>query len=300
MNAAAQMHRHRHEAMATTFELRLVCDDADYSARAAGECFARIDRLEALLNRYDENSEIARLSFLGAGETLRLASDTFACLRLALELNDLTGGAFDPTLGARLDARRGRGPFAGQNLSRGRLELQPATFEARVIEAPVTLDLGAIGKGFALDRLADTLLEWDLPRALLIAGEGSSVLALDGPAPGLAWEIGLSEDESRVVVPLLRQGLGASGFAVQGEHILDPLSDAPVAGRRAWALAPNAAVADAVSTAAMLLTPDELAELCAGTAGLGVAIAAPGHAAPLTRFGALARPPVFPAQPASS
>lgn len=295
MNSAVPMHRHRHEAMATTFELRLVCEDAGYAAQAAGECFARLDRLEALLNRYDDNSEIARLSRLGPGETLRLASDTFDCLRLALELHALTGGAFDPTLGARLDARRGRGPFAGKTFPRGRLALHPDSFEVEVIVSPVALDLGAIGKGFALDRLAETLREWDVSRALLVAGEGSSVLALDGPAPGLAWEIGLSDDAARIVVPLVRQALGASGLAVQGGHILDPLADVPVSNRRAWALARDAAIADAVSTAAMILPPEELAELCTDVEGLGIAISESRRAAPLARFGALARPPHLPA-----
>ncbi len=295
MSAAAPVHAHRHEAMATSFELRIVTTDARYAAQAAQECFALLDRLHSLLNRHDEGSEISALARVAPGVSLRLSADVFACLRIAFEVHTLTGGAFDPTLGDRLDVLRGRVPPAAAAAARGPLELDSATSTVRVLHAPVSPDLGAIGKGFALDRMAETLLEWDLPAALLIAGEGSSVLAVDGPAPGAGWEIGLGEGAARRLVSLRHRAIGASGFAVQGAHILDPLTGAPAAARRAWALAPSAAVADAISTAAMILSPDELSELCAALPGLSVLIAPPVTGAELRVFGDIpfsAHPPL--------
>lgn len=285
MPAAVPIQVYRHEAMATSFELRIVTADAPYAAQAAHECFALLDRLHAQLSRFDEGSEIATLSRLAPGESLRLSPDVFACLRIAFDVHTLTGGAFDPTLGDHLDALRGRESPIVPSATRGRLELDPTTSTARVLLAPVSPDLGAIGKGFALDRMAETLIEWELPAALLIGGEGSSVLALDGPTPDSGWDIGLGDGAARRLVSLRRHAIGASGFAVQGAHILDPLTGAPAAPRRAWALAPSAAVADAISTAAMVLSPDELAELCAGSRSIGVLIAPPSPDSPLSVFG---------------
>jgi thiamine biosynthesis lipoprotein len=267
MTATTPFLVHRHEAMAASFELRLVSDDARYAAQAASACFTRLDHLHALLNRHNEASEIAHLSRLAPGESLRVEADTFACLSLALDLHNLSGGAFDPALAGPLDAWRGSAAVG----PRGRLVLDPTAFTVRVLDAPVGLDLGAIGKGFALDCLAEILREWELTRALLIAGEGSSLLALDGPGEGLAWTVGIGEGTATREIPLIHHAVGASGFAVRGAHILDPLTSAPATGaRRAWALAPTAAAADALSTAALVLAPDELAELCALAPGLGI------------------------------
>lgn len=288
MSSPAPTNVYRHEAMATTFELRIVTADELYAAQAAQECFAVLDRLHGLLSRFDEGSEIATLSRLAPGDSMQLSADVSVCLRIALEVHALTGGAFDPTLGDRVDVLRGRVPLAAAASPaavRGRLEFDPATSTARVLQTSVSIDLGAIGKGFALDRMAATLVEWDLPAALLVGGEGSSLLALDGPAPANGWTIGLGEGPSRRIVSLRHHALGSSGFAVQGAHILDPLTGAPAAARRAWALAPSAAVADAVSTAAMVLAPEELAELCASAPSLGVLIAPPTPGAALSVFG---------------
>jgi thiamine biosynthesis lipoprotein len=240
--------------MATWFELHLATDDTAYAGQAAVEAFALVDRLENLLSRYREDSEISQISRLAPGEHLRLSPETFACLRLALDLHAETGGAFDPALGQS-----------------GRLVLFPEERTVQCEGSPVQLDLGAIGKGFALDLVAEQLREWELFRALLVAG-GSSLLALDGPADDSDWELTLTKRQS---IWIANAAIGASGAAVKGAHIIDPRSGEPCHRHsRTWASASSAAAADALSTAWMLLGREEIETVCARRPDTGGALLA--------------------------
>jgi FAD:protein FMN transferase len=277
-----------HEAMATSFEVRLVHEDTGYAEQAAQACFAEVDRLERLLSRFEPSSEVARIAQLEPGETLSVSADTFDCLRLALEMHELTGGAFNPTLGGVLDRFRGDGPERERNAHHGRLLLDAVSLAVQAGGGHVALDLGAIGKGYALDVAARILAEWEIERALLVAGGGSSVLALDGPAPAGTWSVGVGETTSTNWLGLSRLAVGSSGFSVQGAHIIDPRTREPVRRHlRTWALAPTAAEADALSTAWMCLALDEIAAICEKRTDIG-AIVLPARGALFFTAGSVA------------
>jgi thiamine biosynthesis lipoprotein len=184
------------------------------------------------------------------GEKLRLAEPVFACLQIAQRMEFATRGAFSITAAA-LKTQPTKPLWA----------LVEKEFSIRCDSGQLEFDLGAIGKGFALDRMAELLIEWDCPAFLLIAG-GSSILAGGVPAGTPGWSCGLGDDHSPQRYWLNSCSLSGSGLAVQGRHILDPRTGLPSARHhRAWAIATTAAESDALSTAGMILSEPEMAEV---------------------------------------
>jgi FAD:protein FMN transferase len=268
--------RFSHEAMATVFEVHSAHPDEQYAAQAAHAAFDLVDRLERELSRFLPNSDIARVNHLAAGGSTRVNASTLECLVIARHMFDLTAGAFDVSIGTGLPS----------------LELDPDDFVVRATENGVKLDLGGIGKGYAVDRMAELLEEWGVGLAL-VHGGFSSVLALESPAGCEGWPLTLSDPgaPSRVLARLsVRQtALGASGLR-KGDHIVDPRTGEPARGRvAAWVAVPRpvaarppapvgdegscvsaAAVTDALTTAFMLLRPEEIEMLCERSPGLEV------------------------------
>jgi len=247
------IHVHNHYAMATTFQVRIAGEEATYAAQAARALFDEADRLENILSRFRAGSDISALARLAPGETLRIGEATTACLAIAREMELATAGAFSITAAAR--QTQPEPP---------RWTLDANKYTVRCDAGRLEFDLGAIGKGFALDRMAVELAEWECPAFLLIAG-GSSILAGEPPAELPGWSVGLGEDGSEPRHWLKHGSLSGSGIAVKGRHIFDPRTGEPARLRdRAWAGAPGAAVSDALSTACMVLTEAEIARVLAG------------------------------------
>jgi thiamine biosynthesis lipoprotein len=264
--------RFSHEAMATVYEVYTVHADASYAAQAAQATFDLVDRLERELSRFLPNSDITRINHLAAGESTRVAPSTLECLVIARHMFDLTGGAFDASIGSGLPS----------------LEIDAAGSVVRATSRGVRVDLGGIGKGYAVDLMAELLEEWDVPCSL-VHGGFSSVLALEPPPDSDGWPLTLSSPTppSRVLERLsVRQtALGASGLR-KGDHIVDPRTRESIRRRRAaWVAVPRppesargnsephhraaaAAVTDALTTACMLLSLDDIEMLCRSTPGL--------------------------------
>jgi thiamine biosynthesis lipoprotein len=183
----------------------------------------------------------------------------------------MTGGAFDPSFGSRGDDAAGRLLMDREGLLVG------------VEGGTISLDFGAIGKGYALDLAAAELRSWDVTRVLLVAG-GSSLLALAGPGSGRdGWEVALGGVFPPRSLRLENRALGSSGTSVKGEHIVDPGTGAPArTGRRTWAMASTAAAADALSTAWMILPAEQIEAVCAANPGIGAIVQTGGGSDLLT------------------
>lgn len=255
-----------HEAMKTTFTLRFRETD-DQSARGmARECFDLIDRLEAQLSRFIETSDVSRINRLAAGETLYLGDACHRCLLRALEGHAATGGLFDITQGKAIEHRKS-GAEGPPPAVEGRLIVHPDV-PAVTCEVPGReIDLGGIGKGFALDEAAALLAEWGAGGALLAAG-ASSLRAL-GDAP---WPVDLTGDSGETRIALRNESLSASGTGIQGRHIVHPGGEGFMPLRpclRVWVVSPTAAMAEVWSTAMMLVDPVEMPDWLRECEGIG-------------------------------
>ncbi|MGA0845632.1 MAG: FAD:protein FMN transferase [Luteolibacter sp.] len=251
----------RHEAMNTEFAFRFVGVAERNAAGIARLCGEMLDTLEAQLSRYLPDSEVSRINQLQAGETLYLSQTTYACLRLALEASEHTGGLFDITQGARIGHRKsGSSDCAPQPT--GSLILHPDAPAVTCTQPGLILDLGGIGKGFALDQLAELLADWGVQDALLTAGS-SSMLAIGSSQ----WPIELTGSSDRETIRLCNQALSASGSGIQGAHIIHPAGDDAMPASpasRVWVVAKHAAYAEIWSTALMLVAPDDVCPIVAG------------------------------------
>jgi len=273
--------------MATIFEAIIEEEDATYAGQAAQAFFQEVDRLEGLLSRFNACSELCQVNQLAPGETTRVGFDLFECLRIAREIYDKTAGAFDVSIGALMNclrAEHGR-PLEVTDEERDaalarvgmkRLGLNPEIFEVTVLAAEgggkVSLDLGGIGKGYALDRGAELLRDWGIESAILQSGT-STALAIGSPRFSgeedavKGWLLGAGAEWDQAAgfgtLRLKNEALSGSGKQVKGDHILDPRTGYPVRGRlAAWSIAPTAAVADALSTAFMVLSTEEVMDVC--------------------------------------
>jgi thiamine biosynthesis lipoprotein len=235
-----------------------------------------VDRLECELSRFVENSDVSRINNLPADQPLRLGLDAFECLQLSARLHAETNGAFDITVGSlwRCWHNKDGTPrkpsaeelnFARQRTGTDLLQLDEAEHAVRLLASPVQIDLGGIGKGYAVDCVAKLLREWSIDAAL-ISGGYSSVLALDAPPGTEGWPLTLSNPADRkqmLARPRLEnRALSGSGL-LKGQHIINPRTGQAIKDKlAAWSSAPDAATADALSTAFMIMGPDEIRQYC--------------------------------------
>lgn len=270
-------------AMATRFEIVLHGDNP-VGLRAAGEeALTEIERVEAQLSLYRPTSEIAHLNARAAHEPVRVTPSLFRLLEQAQRLHQETGGAFDITV-APLVRCWGFMGGAGQvpspeALAEARakvgmqwVELKENDFTVRFGREGMMLDLGAIGKGYALERAADLLREAGVTSALLNGGT-STIHALGNPPEGRHWKVAVEfpaqpQPDARptplATVELRDEALSVSAvwgksFQAGGKtfgHVLDPRTGQPAADAvLAAVVLPSATETDALSTA--LLTVGE-------------------------------------------
>lgn len=261
--------RFEHQAMACDWELFIAHEDGEYARQAADAAWDEVDLIENDLSRFREGSDVRRLNSAEAGDTIRVGLHARDCLLLAGEISELTSGAFDVMVGRAMDEIR-----AGRNSSPdflprdSLLEIDPVSGAVTISGDSVAIDMGALGKGYAIDALMQVLRDWNIKAALAHAGT-SSVYALGAPTGLEGWPLALRDPRGEAIegdgeatlatIILCDKALGSSGTAIKGNHILDPRTGLAEQGNIAsWCLCESAAHADAFSTAFMVMNAEEI------------------------------------------
>jgi thiamine biosynthesis lipoprotein len=276
--------------MATIVTMHVVGDQAPAGGPARREAIDRafgwFRLVERICTRFDPRSELMQLT-ARHGTAVPVSELLFQAIQFALAVAHDSGGAFDPTVGGRLEAagfnrEYSRGGIvdtpipAGAPVSHADVELDPAARTVRLAR-PLILDLGAVAKGLAIDLAARELQPFG---NFAIDAGGDLYLSGCNPA-GEPWTVGIRHPRrDRGMLRTIRVSdcaVCTSGDYERrdrtggGHHIVDPRSGiSPPAVASATVIAPSAMLADALATAAFVLGPDAGLAMCArhGVEGL--------------------------------
>ncbi len=283
-------------AMNTRFEL-VLHGDREPALRAAGEeALREIARVEDLLSAFRPTSEISAVNARAGHEPVQVSPEVFALLQRVQQLHQLTRGTFDITIGPLMKcwglwgACEGRVPSpeelreAHSRVGLQQVRLDPEGRTVRFLRTGMSLDLGGIGKGYALDCAAELLRVQGVKSGLLHGGT-SSVVAIGHPPGEAAWRTALVEPQAEAnhgpnecphILELMDEALSVSSvttkaFVADGRamgHVLDPRTGHPVqAALMSAVIVPEATAADALSTALLVLGKEGLAQLAGAISG---------------------------------
>ena len=301
--AEAALVRASRRAMATIFEVLLPLGLAN-SHEIAAAALDEIDRHEAQLTIYREGSEVSQLNRTAFERPMRVDAGLFRLLTLSDRLTTATEGAFDVSAGAlsrvwgfvagpRRVPEEAELAAALERVGMRHVHLDPENDTVRYHRPGLEINLGSIGKGWALDRLAETLSTlWGVRCALLHGGHSSINAVGTPPNDPRGWLVGIRHpwypDRHLALLRLRGQALGTSAATFQhleynGQklgHILDPRTGWPAAAlASASVLAPTAAEADALATAFFIQGSGWAADYCKRHPETGAVVLPPGPAA---------------------
>jgi FAD:protein FMN transferase len=292
-------------AMACEFELRFPDDPLKNLTELALESFDLLETLEEQLSFFRPTSELSRINLLAAEQPVEAEPALFDLLLLAKQLSEETGGAWDITSTPLWQVwgfakRKGKIPTlaeideAMKTVGSRFIELDAERKTIFFTQTGVKLNLGSLGKGYALDRLAARLVEGGMANFLLHGGQ-SSILQKKEPGSSIPrenldftsdtlekhaaspvfWPIGLphplAANRRLGEIRLYDRAIGTSSSRFQSfrhagklyGHILDPRTGQPAGGvLSTTVLAPTATLADALSTAFYVLGPEKSLEYC--------------------------------------
>jgi len=270
-------------AMGTYVAITVFAPSEALGRKAIEAAFARVEQVEQAASTYRPNSEVSRLAAAAGGPPVPISPCLANLLRRGMAVAEETGGAFDLTCGPlvllwRKTWKRGRAPSAAQLeaaralVDRRALVLSPDGKKARLLKLGMSLALGGIAKGYAVDQAVAAIRQAGVTSALVDAG--GDIYALGSPPYRNKWLVGVRDpahpdDILPKALAVADQAVATSGDYLQGvkvggriySHILDPRTGRPVEKMTSvTVVAPDATTADAYATAASVLGPKKAIE----------------------------------------
>jgi thiamine biosynthesis lipoprotein len=264
--------------MGTVVEMTVAHRSEELARAAISEAMSEFQRIDDLMSSYKPDSVVSRLNRTGAIAKVPVGKEVFQIIRDAAAISAASGGAFDATIWpiSSLWGFDNGGMIPKPEMIEEKLSLvgyQTIEFDESSYSVGfgvdgMGLDLGAIAKGWAIDRAMEILSARGVRNAIIDAGGDLRII---GARPGKDfWRIGIKHprDQGALLLTLdLRDtAIVTSGdyerfFVVEGvryHHILDPATGQPARDcRSVTVLAPTAAEADACATAAFVLGPSK-------------------------------------------
>ncbi|MGC8834608.1 MAG: FAD:protein FMN transferase [Armatimonadota bacterium] len=272
-------------AMACEFEVLLWGRERSYLEAAARTALEDVERIEGQLSAYQILSEVDQINAAAARAPVKVSPQLFELLQACLRISEETEGAFDITAGPLIKLwgfydRRPRVPSeeeiegALRCVGYKHVLLNERDFTVRFDTDGVEINLGAVGKGYAVQQVAKYLREMDVLGALVHAGRSSSY-ALGTQPNGTPWRLGiehpLCSNRRVAVVCAVDYSVSNSGCSEQFlevggviyPHIIDPRTGRPSQGLwGAAAVAPDAVQSDALATAFFVMGEEGTRKYC--------------------------------------
>ncbi len=266
--------------MGTVFEIVAYDASIKHASTAINDAFKEIFRLDHVMSNYIPDSNLSRLNRSGRFHAEGVPRDLYEVIQESLRYSRLSGGEFDVTVGPLVNLWR----------SVGRLGHTPSQLEIEKLRRCVgyekielippdriqlrshctELDLGAIGKGYAVDRAVAVLRSYGIRRALINAG-GSTIYAMGSPPGQPAWLVHLRDPSKELDPQVMLQDSSVSTSeqtrpSLLGEkasgHIIDLAKGEPLESAGAVSVvATTATASDALSTIMLLMGPEKGGEL---------------------------------------
>ena len=273
--------RNRAEAiMGTSIYVELWSDDAPKGDEAIEAVMAEMRRIDELMSHYKPESQLSQINARAAQEPVQVDPELFDLIKLSTHYSIITEGAFDITYASvghlydyphhvRPTEEQIKAALPGVNWRNMLLDAEHHT--VRFEHPGMRIDLGGIGKGYAVDRGIAILQARGFKHALVTAGGDSRII---GDRMGRPWVVGIRnpDDKNKVVtrLPIVNSAMSTSGDyeryfdegGVRYHHIIDPRTGHPASKvRSATILGPTATETDGMSKTAFVLGPEKALEI---------------------------------------